>query len=701
MAVKRQTVHCGCGLAFNNNTAAYEHVVETGHLQGKSCSLCCHVFANKDALKAHVNSSPRHRAEPRSSLPLTIPIIATTASSTSTHISEKKPTAGRMKMENSSNQRKKKVAVQMEKKAAPSKSTPANTGIRAADIIAPTSSFTSTSAFPQTAVSISSSRIEKMATKQHSPGDKQLSGSTFNLMAASQNAAATTKTSRSGRSAALVPESTSTHKVKQKKNDANQKSSLPATQPGEPTAAPPMVLSSRPGKALAPSFADSPSVESMPSSGKPNYHRVPPPASFTSNTREMHVNRASDSKDKQSAYSPHNNSRLVVQPTASPHATHPNITQVEYSWASPPADAETLAILQTLVHSPERLRMAGYSVRDPSYVARDRIFGMTSESIDWIVAPSPDPSSPRYAAIVLDCEMVETEARRNIPPGARRSQTPSNSQYTFTMASSQDSNVKGNGSRPESSSARKPKSTGRQNEIVRLTAIDFLTGSVLIDTLIQTQHYVVNWLTRYSGVSYKSFKNAQLQGRVLPSLAAARSALLALSDTDTILIGHALHNDLRPLGISHTQIVDTAILTAEAVFGAMMSPGRNWSLKTLCKDLVGLTVQNAGKKGHDSVEDTLATREVCLWCLREKEKLSDWATKQRDIWQKEKDEREEKKRKERQAKAEKIAREREEEAVGSVGTERELVQDWDDGEDVITMMIENGYPPSYIYGLLN
>ncbi len=92
------------------------------------------------------------------------------------------------------------------------------------------------------------------------------------------------------------------------------------------------------------------------------------------------------------------------------------------------------------------------------------------------------------------------------------------------------------------------------------------------------------------------------------------------------------------LRLSHDRVVDTAIQTAEAVFGQDQRPIRIWGLKTLAKDLLGMKIQ-AGNKGHDCVEDTLATRELTLWCLCFPGELNAWAQRMREMLERQRVER--------------------------------------------------------------
>lgn len=124
---------------------------------------------------------------------------------------------------------------------------------------------------------------------------------------------------------------------------------------------------------------------------------------------------------------------------------------------------------------------------------------------------------------------------------------------------------------------------------------------------------------------------AVARGQTLPSWEAARAALWGHMDSETILIGQSLSNDLKALGMVHTRIVDSEILTKKAV-----GPGcpRSWGLKKLCESFLGLKIQ-AGNSGHISLEDAFAARELVLWCIRNPETVTAWAREQRVLLEEE------------------------------------------------------------------
>jgi len=79
-----------------------------------------------------------------------------------------------------------------------------------------------------------------------------------------------------------------------------------------------------------------------------------------------------------------------------------------------------------------------------------------------------------------------------------------------------------------------------------------LNTSVVCDSL---RFLSRDFNTRFSGITASDYASKAL----LP-LASIRKSLDAFIDTHTILIGHALENDLRTLRIIHHRCIDTAIL---------------------------------------------------------------------------------------------------------------------------------------------
>ncbi|OJJ60009.1 hypothetical protein ASPSYDRAFT_44416 [Aspergillus sydowii CBS 593.65] len=168
---------------------------------------------------------------------------------------------------------------------------------------------------------------------------------------------------------------------------------------------------------------------------------------------------------------------------------------------------------------------------------------------------------------------------------------------------------------------------GGQDEVAFFSAVDFFTGEVLIHKYVQPTKRVVHWRTKVSGITPMAMNAAARAGQALPGWKSAQQALWKYADADTVLIGHCLNNDLKVLRIIHPRIVDSAILSSEAVFNLApdVSLRRIWALKLVTKEFLSRAIQTGGKRGHDCLEDAYSARDVVIWCLRNPDKLMVWA----------------------------------------------------------------------------
>jgi DNA polymerase III epsilon subunit-like protein len=161
---------------------------------------------------------------------------------------------------------------------------------------------------------------------------------------------------------------------------------------------------------------------------------------------------------------------------------------------------------------------------------------------------------------------------------------------------------------------------GGQDELIRLCMADYFTGESIINTLVTPTRKVIDWRTRVSGVTLRMMKIAKARQQTLKGWRHARREIWKHIDENTILIGQSLQHDLAVLKMIHTRVVDSGILAKQAVGEGVV---REWGLKNLCHELLGITIQT-GKRGHDCMEDALAAREVVLWCSHNPQVLAEW-----------------------------------------------------------------------------
>ncbi|KAJ5769404.1 hypothetical protein N7520_003963 [Penicillium odoratum] len=269
--------------------------------------------------------------------------------------------------------------------------------------------------------------------------------------------------------------------------------------------------------------------------------------------------------------------------------------------------AELQSLFQKLMskrHPASDLLARHFTILENGIPKRDKGSKSSVPITEFEVLPSPSqvPSQRKRKAIVMDCEMVQAHTGKGM--------------------------------------------------LAFLTALDFLTGEVLINHYVQPRENVANWNTEYSGLTRQDMEEAMHSGNCL-QWEDVRSRLGSYADTNTILVGHALENDLNALCIAHLNIVDSVILTSDAVFPDREAdkplPRRNYGLKILAKDLLGHPIR-VGGVGHSAMEDSITTRDIVLLCLKEPERLLNWAVKAREVDDKEQRERAKVQREEKKAK---------------------------------------------------
>ncbi|KAF2087445.1 hypothetical protein K490DRAFT_7383, partial [Saccharata proteae CBS 121410] len=154
-------------------------------------------------------------------------------------------------------------------------------------------------------------------------------------------------------------------------------------------------------------------------------------------------------------------------------------------------------------------------------------------------------------------------------------------------------------------------------ELIRLTACSWPDGAPLIDVLVRPLGLILDFNTRFSGVTSEQFLNAKpytpdadpaADLRIVPDPQTARTLLLSHISPHTPLLGHGIENDLNALRLVHPTIIDTVLLFPHP----KGLPIRN-KLKTCVKEYLNWDIQTAGAQGHDSLEDARATGELVRW----------------------------------------------------------------------------------------
>lgn len=187
----------------------------------------------------------------------------------------------------------------------------------------------------------------------------------------------------------------------------------------------------------------------------------------------------------------------------------------------------------------------------------------------------------------------------------------------------------------------------RESVVIRVTMIDYFTSEVLVDELVYPDTRIVDYRTRFSGVTRAQMENAVRKRKCLFGLEAARKAIWKHVGPSTIIVGHSLNNDLTALRWIHPLVLDTMLIdnlilkeaqkiaqeieqdsqvkiiqsepvVVNNVAGTEEKKKKKvkgsgvLSLKTMTRERLGRDIQNQNS-GHDSLEDAIATRDIAHW----------------------------------------------------------------------------------------
>ncbi|XP_034003363.1 RNA exonuclease 1 homolog [Trematomus bernacchii] len=145
-------------------------------------------------------------------------------------------------------------------------------------------------------------------------------------------------------------------------------------------------------------------------------------------------------------------------------------------------------------------------------------------------------------------------------------------------------------------------------DLTRVTVIDS-EMKVIYDTFVRPEAKVVDYNTRFSGVTEEDLENATI------TLRDVQAVLLSMFSAESILIGHSLESDLLALKLIHSTVVDTAI-----VFPHRLGAPFKRALRNLMADHLKRIIQD-NVNGHDSSEDASACLELMLWRIKEDAKV--------------------------------------------------------------------------------
>ncbi|EGG04416.1 uncharacterized protein MELLADRAFT_78319 [Melampsora larici-populina 98AG31] len=147
--------------------------------------------------------------------------------------------------------------------------------------------------------------------------------------------------------------------------------------------------------------------------------------------------------------------------------------------------------------------------------------------------------------------------------------------------------------------------TENGSELTRCTVVG-KDGKPILDELVKPESPIINYLTRFSGMTEK-----RLQG-VQTTLKDVQIKLSSMIDFDTVLVGHSLECDLRALKLLHPWVIDTSVIYQHPK-GLPMKPSLKWlAQKWLNKEIQANPPPGSMTLGHDSEEDARTAIELVL-----------------------------------------------------------------------------------------
>ncbi|XP_027707887.1 apoptosis-enhancing nuclease isoform X1 [Vombatus ursinus] len=143
---------------------------------------------------------------------------------------------------------------------------------------------------------------------------------------------------------------------------------------------------------------------------------------------------------------------------------------------------------------------------------------------------------------------------------------------------------------------------GRVSELARCSVVSY-HGDVLYDKYIRPETPIVDYRTRWSGITRQHMQNA------IPFRVAQKEILKLLKGK--LVVGHALHNDFRALKYFHPRRQTRDTLSVPSLINQTGFPVRaqSSSLKNLALQLLNKRIQ-VGQYGHSSVEDATTAMEL-------------------------------------------------------------------------------------------
>lgn len=158
---------------------------------------------------------------------------------------------------------------------------------------------------------------------------------------------------------------------------------------------------------------------------------------------------------------------------------------------------------------------------------------------------------------------------------------------------------------------------GHRSSVAKVTLVA-MDGTVLLDEFVRQGQEVTDYRTYVSGVTERDLEAAPWD------LEECRARVVDLL-RGRVLVGHALKNDLRALGVSHPWHLTRDTAKHEPFMQTRFDDGVLWprKLRDLARERLGRDIQTPGVP-HSAYEDAMAAMDLYRTVRRKWEKIMDY-----------------------------------------------------------------------------
>ena len=161
---------------------------------------------------------------------------------------------------------------------------------------------------------------------------------------------------------------------------------------------------------------------------------------------------------------------------------------------------------------------------------------------------------------------------------------------------------------------------GKQSSVARVTLVDW-NGRIVWDEFVRQEQEVTDYRTFVSGVTQLDVEDATL------TLEECRNHVKSMT-VGKILVGHALKNDLRALGLTHPWEATRDTAKYEPFMRTRFDDNILWprKLRDLALEKLGREIQRKGEP-HSAYEDAAAAMDLYRLVRRKWEKVMEYKIK--------------------------------------------------------------------------